>query len=132
MNESVISLGSYAPALGLLALLGLAAWGAQWFKKRMIPGGNAQSAKLRLVSQLALGQQQRVVVVEVSGPQGTVQLTLGVTPQHVRTLHTATVPSVVGLTEARPIAPEEANEVPQAVAVPSYKAVAQAIKDASS
>jgi flagellar protein FliO/FliZ len=131
MNESAISLGSYLPALGLLALLALAAWGAQWLKRRMVPGGDTGRAKLRLVSQLVLGQQQRVVVVEVSGPQGTVQLTLGVTPQHVRTLHTATLPPPVGLSEAHPIPADATVEPPRPVATPSYKAVAQAIKDAA-
>jgi flagellar protein FliO/FliZ len=132
MNESAIPLSSYLPALGLLALLGLVAWGAQWLKKRMVAGGHTGGAKLRLVSQLALGQQQRVVVVEVAGPQGTVQLTLGVTPQHVRTLHTATLPTTVGLSDAQPIPAEPAVEAPRSVTTPSYKAVAQAVKDAVS
>lgn len=85
MNDSAWSL---APALGLLLLLAGLAWGAHWLKRRLEPTGNGQGAGIRLVSQLALGPQQRVVVVEVQGSHGTVQLTLGVTPQHVRTLHT--------------------------------------------
>lgn len=78
---------SFAPALGLLLLMGLLAWGVQWIKKRTSPQGTGQGASLRLVSQLMVGTQQRVVVVELQGPQGPVQLTLGVTPQQVNTLH---------------------------------------------
>jgi flagellar protein FliO/FliZ len=85
MSDSILS---FAPALGLLLLLVLLAWGVQYVKKRTTPAGSGQGAELRLVSHLALGPQQRVVVVEVNGPNGPVQLTLGVTPQHVRTLHT--------------------------------------------
>ena len=99
MSDSVLSL---APLLGLVLLLAALAWGAQWLKKRMQPTGTGQGAELRLVSQLALGPQQRVVVVEVQGTQGTVQLTLGVTPQHVRTLHTQHLPVNATTTDSPP------------------------------
>ncbi len=112
MNDSVVS---FAPALGLLALMVLLAWGVQWVRKRMAPVGSGEGADLRLVSQLALGPQQRVVVVEVSGPSGPVQLTLGVTPQQISVLHT----QPVAASPARPAV---------TVAPPTYEAVAQAIK----
>lgn len=112
MNDSVVS---FAPALGLLALMVLLAWGVQWFRKRMVPPGSGEGAALRLVSHLALGPQQRVVVVEVNGPSGPVQLTLGVTPQHISALHI----QPVSASSARP-----ATSVP----TPSYQAVAQAIQ----
>jgi len=83
---------SFAPALGLLLLMGLLAWGVQWIKKRTGPPGSGHGASLRLVSQLMVGTQQRVVVVELQGPEGPVQLTLGVTPQQVNTLHVQKVP----------------------------------------
>jgi flagellar protein FliO/FliZ len=104
-----MNFASYAPALGLLLIMGLLAWALHWLKKRQSPTGSGQGAELRLVSQLMLGPQQRVVVVEVNGPNGPVQLTLGVTPQHVRTLHTQAVP---------------------APSTPSYAAVARALNDA--
>jgi flagellar protein FliO/FliZ len=63
----------------------------QWFKKRTSPTGTGLSADLRLVSQLMVGPQQRVVVVELQGPEGPVQLTLGITPQQIQTLHTQKV-----------------------------------------
>ncbi|WP_180683537.1 FliO/MopB family protein [Tepidicella baoligensis] len=86
------SFTAFAPALGLLLLMGLLAWGVQWIKKRTAPVGTGQGAQLRVVSQLMVGPQQRVVVVELDGPEGPVQLTLGVTPQTVNTLHTQSVP----------------------------------------
>ncbi|MCS6811606.1 MAG: flagellar biosynthetic protein FliO [Tepidimonas sp.] len=78
---------AWLPALGLLALLAALAWGVQWLRRRQ--GGGGAGAVLRVTSQLMVGPQQRVVVVELDGPTGSVQLTLGVTPQHVRTLHVA-------------------------------------------
>ena len=107
-------LASFGPALGLLLLMGLLAWALHWVKKRTAPVGSGQDATLRVVSQLMLGPQQRVVVVEVDGPQGPVQLTLGVTPQHVRTLHTQVVSKGAAGTAAVP--------------TPSYREVAAALQ----
>lgn len=77
---------SLLPVVALLVVLGLLAWAVQWLRRRtQMAGGDI--AALRVISQLAVGPQQRVVVVELNGPSGTVLLTLGVTPQHVRTLH---------------------------------------------
>lgn len=84
---------SFAPALGLLLMMGLLAWGVQWIKKRTAPAGTGQGARLRVVSQIMVGTQQRVVVVELEGPEGPVQLTLGITPQQINTLHTQKVPA---------------------------------------
>lgn len=115
-----VSLAAWAPALGLLLILGGLAWALHWLKQRQSPAGSGQGATLRLVSQLALGPQQRVVVVELIGPQGPVQLTLGVTPTHIRTLHTL------------PLAPAPSTGTPgRAPAAPSYAAVAQAVAQAS-
>ena len=76
---------SLAPALALLAILAGLAWGAHWWRRQR-QASSGDTAALRVVSQLMVGPQQRVVVVELDGPAGLVQLTLGVTPQHVRTL----------------------------------------------
>lgn len=83
---------AFAPALGLLVLLVLLAWGVQWAKKRFT-GTTPGSTQLRLVAQMAVGPQQRVVVVELATPQGPVQLTLGVTPGQVTTLHSQPPPT---------------------------------------
>ncbi len=85
MNQSIFT--AMLPALGLLLAMVLLAWGVHWVRKRMAPSGSGLGADLRLVSQLMVGPQQRVVVVEVNGPDGPVQLTLGVTPQHISALH---------------------------------------------
>ena len=139
MSDSVLSL---APLLGLVLLLAALAWGAQWLKKRMQPTGTGQGAELRLVSQLALGPQQRVVVVEVQGTQGTVQLTLGVTPQHVRTLHTQHLPvsAANAATTNVPLQADTDNSTPPTPMPPSlgrlpkpvtplHQAVVQAFKN---
>ena len=119
---------SFVPALGLLVLLVLFAWGVQWMKKRVTPKGSGVGTELRLVSHLSLGPQQRVAVVEVQGPQGTVQLTLGVTPQHVRTLHTQHLPrhapAVSAVTPVTPVTP------PAAAPTPSYEEVARSLPPA--
>ena len=77
---------SLAPALALLAILAGLAWGAHWWRRQR-QASSGDTAALRVVSQLMVGPQQRVVVVELDGPAGLVQLTLGVTPQHVPPLH---------------------------------------------
>ncbi|HEX5806782.1 MAG TPA: flagellar biosynthetic protein FliO [Macromonas sp.] len=109
---------AFAPALGLLLLLVLLAWGVQWAKRRAGLQNGQPGTGLRLLAHLNLGPQQRVVVVEVSGPQGPVQLTLGVTPQHVRTLHTQALSAQRG-----------ASQPPAAATpTPSYKDVAAALQ----
>lgn len=115
---------SWLPALALLALLALLAWGVQWWRQRLLAGG-AGGTTLRVVSQLMVGPQQRVVVVELDGPTGTVRLTLGVTPQHVRTLHVqplGTAPRAGAPTREAP-----ADEVPNGAA-PRYADVARALR----
>jgi flagellar protein FliO/FliZ len=103
------SFAAFMPALGLLLLMGLLAWGVQWIRKRTAPVGTGQGAELRIVSQLMVGPQQRVVVVELDGPQGPVQLTLGVTPQSVNTLHTQAVPVPAGDRQAVQVAAASAT-----------------------
>ena len=109
MNQSIFT--AMLPALGLLLVMVLLAWGVHWVRKRMAPTGSGLGADLRLVSQLMVGPQQRVVVVEVNGPTGPVQLTLGVTPQHISALHTQGLDT--------PTAPVAAQAAPFAAAVPA-------------
>jgi len=118
MSETFIA---FAPALGLLCLLVLLAWAVQWIKRRTGLKSGAQGTGLRLLAHMNLGPQQRVVVVEVTGPHGPVQLTLGVTPQHVRTLHTQALP----VTRTAVVTPGTAP------ATPSYKEVAAAVQAGS-
>ena len=105
MNQSIFT--AMLPALGLLLAMVLLAWGVHWVGKRMAPSGSGLGADLRLVSQLMVGPQQRVVVVEVNGPDGPVQLTLGVTPQHISALHAQRLDAAAAATDlaAPPPAP---------------------------
>jgi flagellar protein FliO/FliZ len=104
MTDTTLAL---APAMGLLVLLVLLAWGVQWVKKR-VTGNTQGGTQLRLVSQMAVGPQQRVVVVELATPQGAVHLTLGVTPGQVNTLYS--------------------HPVGQAAPQPTYTEVVQALQ----
>lgn len=113
---------AWLPALGLLALLALLAWGVQWLRRRQQAMGDGGAA-LRVVAQLMVGPQQRVVVVELQGPGAPVQLTLGVTPQHVRTLHVQPLG-----TTARRGAASPAPASPGAPPTPRYADVARALQ----
>ena len=66
-----------------LGLVLLAIWGAAWLMRRLslmqAPAGGA----MKLLGGLAVGQRERVVLVQV----GETQLLLGVAPGEVRTLH---------------------------------------------
>ncbi len=122
-----VSWMSLAPALALLALLGALAWVVQWLRRRL-PTPQAGAATLRVLSQLMVGPQQRVVVVELDGPGGPVQLTLGVTPQHVRTLHVRPLGGTAkgGATGGSPgtLSPQTASTAQ----APDYASIAQALQ----
>ena len=113
---------SLAPALALLAILAGLAWGAHWWRRQR-QASSGDTAALRVVSQLMVGPQQRVVVVELDGPAGLVQLTLGVTPQHVRTLHVQPLG-----TTARRGAASPAPASPGAPPTTRYPHLARALK----
>lgn len=69
--------------LGLLLVLG-AVVAAAWFAKRFVPRHPAAGNALRVVAGAAVGQRERVVVVEV----GSTWIVVGVAPGSVRALHT--------------------------------------------
>ena len=80
---------SFAPALLLLALMLAAAWGVKWLRQRYAIGGALDNQALKVVSALAVGPQQRVLVLELTDPQTRQRhlLTVGVTPQQITALH---------------------------------------------
>ena len=80
---------SFAPALMLLALLLAAAWGVKWLRQRYAIGGSPDAQAIKMVSSLAIGPQQRVLVLELTEPgtQAKHLLTVGVTPNQITTLH---------------------------------------------
>lgn len=97
-----------SPGLGgaiiaLLAVLALIV-GLAWLLKRLPGAGLRSSDQLRVVSSLAVGQRERLLVVQV-GPQ---QLLLGVTAQGISTLHTLAEP----LPEPAPAAAQGAIPLP--------------------
>ena len=68
--------------IGMTAVLAVIA-AAAWLLKRVAPRAHGNSAALRVVSGIAVGQRERVVIVEV----GATWLILGVAPGSVTTLH---------------------------------------------
>jgi flagellar protein FliO/FliZ len=67
---------------GLVLVIGLLV-GSLWLLKRLSAGNAAASGLMRVVSGVAVGPRERVVVVEV----GETWLVLGVAPGRVNTLH---------------------------------------------
>lgn len=68
---------------GLAAVLAMV-WAIAWLLKRFSPVHGSRSGLVRVIGGAALGQRERIVVVEVGGTW----LLLGVAPGQVRTLHT--------------------------------------------
>jgi len=83
--------------IGLAVVLGLV-FGAAWLLKRLsaLPGTGA--GLIRVIGAAAVGQRERVVLVEV----GETWLLLGVAPGQVRRLHT--MPRTESAAPASPIA----------------------------
>ena len=74
--------------LGLAVVLALI-WGAAWLMRRVQPRLGSDASVVRLVGSQAVGQRERVVVVEVAEQW----LVVGVAPGHVTSL--ATLPKGV-------------------------------------
>lgn len=83
--------------LALVAVLALII-ALAWLLKRLPASGLRGSDQLRVVSSLAVGQRERLVVVEV----GDQQLLLGVTTRHIQTLHVLPQP-LPGAPAASPV-----------------------------
>ena len=69
--------------VGLLLVLAVI-MGIAWFLKRFALNHGAPNGNIKVIAGAAVGQRERVVLVEVSGTW----LVLGVAPGQVRTLHT--------------------------------------------
>lgn len=69
--------------IGLAAVLGLIL-AIAWLLKRFPAVSGPRSGPVRIIGGAALGQRERIVVVEVGGTW----LLIGVAPGQVRTLHT--------------------------------------------
>ena len=93
---------SFTPALMLLVLLLAAAWGVKWLRQRYAIGGGPQGQAIKVVSSLAVGPQQRVMVLELTEPGSQVRhlLTVGVTPGQITTLHSTPLSAVPAVAAA--------------------------------
>ena len=90
--------------VGLLALVPL---GVKWLAKQRAGAlGTTGLEASHIVSVLAVGQQQRVVTVEVGPADARTWLVLGVTPQAIQTLHSIPRPRAEARAPATPFAQE--------------------------
>ena len=91
--------GFAGPLLAFIAVLAVIPL-ALWLLKRTPMGQAASGGGLRLVGQLPLAPNQRVVTVEVGSGEARRWLVLGVTPAGIHTLHDmapqADVPAAAG------------------------------------
>src|SRR6218665_2625994 len=81
------------PSVAVLLFVGARAWLA-WLVRCPRPGagGPASGAAARVLSEVAVGPQQRVVTVEVGPEHARIWLVLGVTGRQVSCLHVLPVP----------------------------------------
>lgn len=91
---------AHVPGLGsaVVALVGVLALivGLAWLLKRLPGSGLRSNEQLRVVASLAMGQRERLMVVEVGGQQ----LLLGVTAHGIANLHTLDTPLAAPQTPA--------------------------------
>ncbi len=94
MNHAVDWARTFGGLLIVLTMIVAAGWLLRKLQQRagMGPGGR-RSQVLSVVAQQMLGAREKVVVVEVQGTW----LVLGVTQQHVQTLHTMPRPADAGM-----------------------------------
>lgn len=76
--------GAVVALVGVLALIA----GLAWLLKRLPGTGLRHNGQLRVVASLAMGQRERLLVVDVAGQQ----LLLGVTATGISKLHTLDTP----------------------------------------
>lgn len=81
---TLISLGA-----GLVAVVAVI-YGCAWIIRRMNGMTGMNNSAMRVVSVMAVGTRERVVLVEVGGKQ----ILLGITPSAIRTLHVFDEPVV--------------------------------------
>jgi flagellar protein FliO/FliZ len=89
--------------LSLLLVLGVV-FAAAWVTRRLRGFGKFGNGALQVVTELAVGTKERVVLVQV----GKQQLLIGVAPGRVNTLHVLDEP-VTQLSSSAPLAPVEGS-----------------------
>lgn len=87
--------------VGAMAML---PWAVRRLQQRHAVGGMGAGAPSKVISAVAVGPQQKVVMVEVGPDHARTCLVLGVTPQHISCLHV--LPAHPGaVASARAVAP---------------------------
>lgn len=81
---------AWFPFVLALAVLVMIPFGLKWLQRRMGMGVTGAAVSSKIISALAVGPHQRVVIVEVGPEDARVWLTLGVTAQSITCLHTST------------------------------------------
>jgi len=85
MSQALMTVVAF---VGLIAMLPM---GVKWLAQRRAGAGTpAELLNSKLISVLAVGQQQRVITVEVGPAHARTWLVLGVTAQSITPLHTLT------------------------------------------
>jgi flagellar protein FliO/FliZ len=82
--SSAVSAGSTLHMLAMLLLVLAVIGVSAWLLKRFAANPGAASGAIKVIAGAAVGQRERVVLVEIGGTW----LVLGVAPGQVRTLHT--------------------------------------------
>ena len=85
----IVSAGSLLQVGASLVLVLAAVAAVAWLMKRLNPHQTASGSAVRVVSATAVGQRERVVLVEVDATW----LVIGVAPGHVTALHTMAKPA---------------------------------------
>ncbi|WP_242458049.1 flagellar biosynthetic protein FliO [Halomonas sp. YLGW01] len=95
-GESLVGLAALGKVALALALVLALVWLASRLVRRLAPGGAAAGQHLRVVGSAAVGQRERVVIVEVEDTW----LVLGVGGGQVNRLHDLPAPTTATPTEA--------------------------------
>ena len=86
----IVTAGSLLQVGASLVLVLAAVAAVAWLMKRLNPHQTASGGAVRVVSATAVGQRERVVLVEVDATW----LVIGVAPGHVTSLHSMAKPAV--------------------------------------
>lgn len=75
------------PLLLFVLVLGCLPWLVNWARRRWMPGATGAAGALRVVSAVAVGPRQRIVMLEFGPVERRLHLTVGVTEQAITRLH---------------------------------------------
>jgi len=93
--------GLVQATLGLALVLAVI-WAAAWLLRRVAPAGGSSRSPIKLIATQAVGQRERVVLVEIADQW----LLLGVAPGHVTALQTLPKTTLPDPENRSPLAPQ--------------------------